>query len=300
MNGRDGRGPSHSVPVEPLRRVGVGREADPGGGHVAGVAGPRRRHLADGPGAHQLGELRVQARRPPLRADLDDAVVPPRRLDDPPALAHGHRQRLLDIDVLPRGAGHRRLDRVPVVRRGDDHGVDVLAVEQAAEVLDPLDRPAEVGLSRGDALAQVLEAGVDPVVRPVEVGLVDVGQGDDLRIGMGAEGVQDLDAAVAHADAAEVHPIIGPDDPARRRRGRDRARRGRRQCRPGKVTPTHSVLHHAGLPEHPRVWAHSCTRWHVSSHLFRLPWRASRWYGRWTNVRQMVRSRGESGAEGAS
>ena len=108
-------------------------------------------------GPDDLGQLGVQARRPPLEADLDDAVVLPRRLDHPPALTDGRGERLLGVDVLPGGAGGRHMDRVPVVGSGDDHGVDVLAVEQAAEVLHPLRRPAEVGLSRGDALALVLE-----------------------------------------------------------------------------------------------------------------------------------------------
>ena len=99
-----------------------------------------------------------------------------------------------------------------MVGRGDDHRVDVLAVEQAAEVFDPLDRPAEVGLPRGDALAQVLESRVDLVVLPVQIGLVHVAQSDDLGVLVGAESVQDLHAAVADADAAEAYAVVGPDD----------------------------------------------------------------------------------------
>ena len=71
-----------------------------------------------------------------LGAGLDDPVVLPRGLDDPPAFADVVADRLLDVDVLAGLAGPDRRQGVPVVGRGDRDGVDRLVVEQAADVLD--------------------------------------------------------------------------------------------------------------------------------------------------------------------
>ena len=213
------------VPVEARRRGGVGQLADPGGGHVVGQAGPGHGHLADRARLHQLGELGVKLRRPPLRAHLHHPVVAPRRLDHPTALADGERERLLGIDVLARIAGHDRLEGVPVVGRGDDHGIDVLLVEDPAEILVPLDRPAEIRQPRRDPVAQLLEVRMDLVELPVEGRAHRRRRGDDLGILMGAEGVQDLHAAIADAEAADAHPVVGADDPARPRRPRAWPRR---------------------------------------------------------------------------
>ena len=117
------------------------------------IAGPRleaqaARHvdLADPAVLHELD--RLDHRRPAAvhRADLHDLVVALRGVDHLPAFPHGVRRGLLDVDVL---AGLQRPDgreRVPVVRHGDDDGVDVLVVEDAAEVLDV------AGLERRDSL----------------------------------------------------------------------------------------------------------------------------------------------------
>ena len=59
-----------------------------------------------------------------------------RRLDHLAAFGDRQRQRLLAVHVLARLAGVDRHQRVPVVGRGDDDGVDVLAVEQLAVVAD--------------------------------------------------------------------------------------------------------------------------------------------------------------------
>ena len=64
-----------------------------------------------------------------------DPVVLAGGLDHPPAFADVVADRLLDVDVLARLAGPDRGQGVPVVRRGDRDGVDVLVVEDLAEVL---------------------------------------------------------------------------------------------------------------------------------------------------------------------
>ena len=116
------------------------------------IDGPRleaqpARHvdLAD---AAVLDELdRVAHRRPAAvhRADLDDLAVARLRLDHLAAFPHRVRRGLLDVDVLAGLQRPDRRERVPVIRGGDDDGVDVLVVEDAAHVLD------EARLVVGDA-----------------------------------------------------------------------------------------------------------------------------------------------------
>src|SRR5436853_410292 len=62
---------------------------------------------------------------------------PPRllgRLHQQQCLFDGERQRLLAVDVLTLAHGVDGAEGVPVVRRGDQDGVDVLIVVQFAEV----------------------------------------------------------------------------------------------------------------------------------------------------------------------
>ena len=69
-----------------------------------------------------------------LRAHLDHAAVLAGRGDHLPAFPDVVGQRLLDVDVLARLAGPDGGQGVPMVGRGDDDGVDVLVVEQLADV----------------------------------------------------------------------------------------------------------------------------------------------------------------------
>ena len=73
--------------------------------------------------------LRMCGMRPLLHSDLHDPLELVLRVQDGLALFRPVRQRLLDVDVLVGGQrvhGHRD---VPVVGAADQHGVDVLAVE---------------------------------------------------------------------------------------------------------------------------------------------------------------------------
>ena len=120
------------------------------------------------------------------------------------------RQRLLAVDVLLGLAGGHEVQGVPVVGRGDDDGVEVLAVEQLAEV------GVGIGLAAG------LLAGGE------QVGLVDVADGGDLAIVVRQEGVEQLVAAIADADEAEADALVGAEDRARPRRRSGRPERRRR------------------------------------------------------------------------
>src|SRR4026207_2415533 len=59
------------------------------------------------------------------------ALGPPPALPHPLALAQHERERLLDVDVLARGAGEDRHQRVPVIGRRDDDRGDVRAPRKA-------------------------------------------------------------------------------------------------------------------------------------------------------------------------
>ena len=72
---------------------------------------------------------------PALRADLDRDVVRFRGGDHRLALLDGAAGRLFDVHVLAAFGGVDRLDRVPVVRRGDHDGVDVFALEDVAVIV---------------------------------------------------------------------------------------------------------------------------------------------------------------------
>ena len=152
-----------------------------------------------------MNELdRIAHRRPAAihRADLHDLVVPRRRLDHLAAFPHRVRRGLLDVDVL---AGLERPDggeRVPVVRRGDDDGVDVLVVEHAPQILH------EPRLERGDfRQARV----VDPLGRQIRV---DVAEGLDFYVREPREPALERVALTANADAGGDDAIVGAEDAA--------------------------------------------------------------------------------------
>ena len=94
---------------------------------------------------------------PILEAHLHDARILPRGLDHLASFPDGHRRVLLDVNVLARLAGPDGGQRVPVFRRGDDHGVHLLVVEGDPHVSNAL-RGAllQVGQFRHEARAAVV------------------------------------------------------------------------------------------------------------------------------------------------
>ena len=108
---------------------------------------------------------------PLLRPDLDDAAG---LLGDPAdllALVDGQGHRLLAVDVLARPHGVDADLRVPVVGCADDHGVDILAVEDLTIILVDvrliladatvgIDRPgvALVHVADGEEIAELVDA----------------------------------------------------------------------------------------------------------------------------------------------
>jgi hypothetical protein len=117
---------------------------------VLDVKRASRRDLPDPAAADEFHHLLADRRRPPLRADLRHALMMPRRVHHRPAFRDRQRQRLLDVNVLPRLAGVDHLKRVPMVGCVDDDRIDVLAIEQ----------PAVVGVSF-DAAARLFDREVE-------------------------------------------------------------------------------------------------------------------------------------------
>ena len=81
------------------------------------------------------------------------------------------------------------LQGMPVVRCGDDHRVHVLQVEELSVIL------------------KLLGTRADLLRREVEVRLVDVTNGNDLRVALLEEGVQHLIAAVAQTDGRGTRKV---------------------------------------------------------------------------------------------
>ena len=124
-----------------------------------------------------------------LRADLDDALMLARGVDHRAAFLDGDRGRLFDVDVLAGGAGHHGLQRVPVIGRAEDDGVDRLVVDDAPEIGDAL------RLRRG-------RRGL------VEIRLVDVAHRDDVDVGEPLMVAHHADALPARADQRDADAIV--------------------------------------------------------------------------------------------
>ncbi len=69
-----------------------------------------------------------------MRADLDHTLRAPCRFHHSATFENGEGNRFLDIDILARCARVNGLDRVPVIGRGNHHGVDILALKYLAEI----------------------------------------------------------------------------------------------------------------------------------------------------------------------
>ena len=122
---------------------------------------------ADAAVSHELARQPEPLGAALLHAGLQHGPVLAHGLDHVPTLLDRQRQGLLGVDVL---AGPRRGDvdqGVPVVRRGVDYGVDVLALEE----------PAEIRVLRRDLAARrELLGGCGRVAR------VDIADGDDVAV----------------------------------------------------------------------------------------------------------------------
>jgi hypothetical protein len=145
-----------------------------------------------------------------VRPHLEDLAVPLDGVAHLDRLLDRERHGLLAIDVLPRVHRVDRHFRVPMVGRGDDHGVDVLPVQQLSVI--------EVSLAAADLLGRR------------ETALVDVADADHLdvlRLGALDERPQVAAPHAAHADEGHPDALVGAPRPCRGRRPeRGHRRRG--------------------------------------------------------------------------
>ena len=115
---------------------------------------------------------------------------------------------------------------------GDHDRVDVRPVQHGPEVLDPSHIGGKFWHAR-NALPQAGEPRVDLVVFSVQVRSINIAERDNLRIGMGKEGLEKLAAAVAHPDEAKTGLVACADHPGRGQRRSGTLGRGR-QPRPSR------------------------------------------------------------------
>src|SRR5207244_7316503 len=102
------------------------RTADPG---------PRMTRFAKFARANQFSGPGQAGTASALRPKLVHPVVLARGLDHTPALAEIMGGRLFHVDMLAGLTGPNRGQRVPMVGRGHDHGIDTLVFQDAAQVL---------------------------------------------------------------------------------------------------------------------------------------------------------------------
>ena len=92
------------------------------------------------------------------------------------------------------------MNRVPVIRRGDADGVDVLAIDDLAEV--------DVRVALAGAAGPVGVVLLDPLLRVLAAGLVDIADGQHLRL-LAEEPAQQSPPLGAHADEGHGQPGVG-------------------------------------------------------------------------------------------
>ena len=126
----------------------------------------------------------------PLRARLKDAARPLHRVVKPLAQIDRQATGLFAVNVLAGLGGHHRGRSVPAVARGDQHGVDVLAIEQLAKIADRLAVVVSVVL-------------VDQRLARLATARLNVGDHHALHVGHGEHRLDIVGAPGPDADHAQ-------------------------------------------------------------------------------------------------
>jgi len=177
--------------------------------HIADAIGPGDGDLADFARPDVFHCLHICFGRSPMQAYLNDPVVAFRGIDHFSAFHNRNRQRLFHVNIFSRLAGHDRLDSMPMVRRCDDHCIDILAVEQTAKILITRYVGAELlGHPWNPAAERIQDPFVDFGIVPHQVRLVNIAKGDNFGVIVLQKTVEKLRAAVAHADKANADFFI--------------------------------------------------------------------------------------------
>ena len=163
------------------------------------------------------GELEV-ADAPPLGAGLEDAAVAVHRVGQGLAVADGDAAGLLAVDILARLRSQDRCQSMPVIARGDQHGVNVLAGEQLEHItVHTAVLVAVFGIGHGlDLLAP---AGLH------------VADGDEPHVRLVEHATQHVPATGTDADGAQHRLLTGRHSPVfAQSAGWDDGRRRQRQA----------------------------------------------------------------------
>ena len=166
------------------------------------LPGPGHR-LVEGDGGTTLG------------AALDDPAVSPGGPDELSTFPDVVRKRLLDVDIAARLHRPEAGQHVPVVGRGNTDSIDVLAVQQLANVLIAFD------------LQTLL---LKPAYAGAQVVFVRVAQGGNADVSEGEQFLKVIAAPSADADNGDADVVVGaaerPVGPDRRQRNRRHGARG--------------------------------------------------------------------------
>jgi hypothetical protein len=166
---------------------------------------------------HVLDRLGQRTIGPVLRSALADATELARRLHDAPPFTDVMADWFLDIHILARLHRPDRRQRVPMVRRRNEHRGDRLVVENPAQILNRL-RPRTT-------LARNIRSKLGG---PIAVRVTDV---SDLTVGEPRQFARVLFAADAASDDGHGNLVIGAHSALLGRADRRRKRCGRHGCR---------------------------------------------------------------------
>ncbi len=194
------RRPEPEIPVE-TRLQGFLRQIAPFAGRAD--ADDDVLDLAQPPVAHEFAGLAKFTGRTLHAARLEHPVVAAHGVHHRARLGDRQRQRLLAIDVLLRVGRGDHVQRVPVIRRGDDHGVNVLAREQIAEIL-VLRASLERTLVRLFAVVILHQFFGVLTARGIHIA-----HGHHLRFLAVQEPIEQAAILFAHADETERDPVAG-------------------------------------------------------------------------------------------
>ena len=132
-----------------------------------------------------------------LGAHLHHAVVLAGHLGHPLAFVDEERHWFFDVDVFASRAGHHGHHGVPMVGRGDHHGLDVLVIQHFAEVAIRLRAAAQLG---------------DALIHARRIGL---GEGHHIGVLLVLEVEDMLRADEPVANETDADAVVGPQDTLR-------------------------------------------------------------------------------------
>src|ERR1035438_492852 len=135
--GRFGRWPEPHIVIETIgNRLGVLPIAGfPEIGRTARQTASHGLQLADAAVANDFASLTKPRIGALLAPTLKDPVVGFHGVTHGAAFGDGERKRLLPVNILTRARRFNHGNRMPVIRQGDENGIDILARDHFAEVV---------------------------------------------------------------------------------------------------------------------------------------------------------------------